>query len=67
MNRPTATPREWAIALAGGLALAAGLVTLLRRETSPPNVPPVPPVVASAPAPSVPAPSPVPGPAPGDL
>jgi membrane-associated protease RseP (regulator of RpoE activity) len=61
------TPREWAIALAGGLLLSAGLVTLLRgggtpasRPASVPDAPPdaVPAATAPAPAPAASPPPP---------
>ena len=53
--RRTNTPREWALAIGGGLALSAGLVWVLRGggdEAPPaPLPPPPPPVIASPPPP----------------
>jgi hypothetical protein len=62
--------REWAIAIGGGLALAAALVAILRREPSvPPDAAISPPVAAiSSPAASAPPPAqPVPATNAGDL
>lgn len=58
------TPREWALAIGGGLGFAAALVWLLRGATEaplPPTTPPVTatPLSAAAPAPQMPAPPPV--------
>jgi membrane-associated protease RseP (regulator of RpoE activity) len=53
--RRTNTPREWALAIGGGLALSAGLVWVLRGggDEAPPALlpPPPPPVIASPPPP----------------
>jgi type II secretory pathway component PulC len=53
------SPREWAIAIGGGLALAAALVAILRREPDmPPDAAILPPVAAvSPPAASAPPPA----------
>lgn len=56
--RAANTPKEWAIAILGGLALAAGLVWVLRGPApSPPEAPmaatAAPPVAAIAPAPAM--------------
>ncbi len=53
--RRTNTPKEWALAIGGGLALSAGLVWVLRGggDEAPPALlpPPPPPVIASPPPP----------------
>ncbi|MCM0032149.1 hypothetical protein [Sandarakinorhabdus limnophila] len=52
--RRTNTPREWALAIGGGLALSAGLVWVLRgggEEASPATLPPPPAPVTAAPPP----------------
>ncbi|OYX77856.1 MAG: hypothetical protein B7Y82_04660 [Sphingomonadales bacterium 32-65-25] len=55
--RRTNTPKEWALAIGGGLALSAGLVWVLRGggdETAPAPLPPPPPApVTAAPPPPV--------------
>lgn len=59
------SPREWAIAIAGGLALAAALVWLLRGGGSEPVAePPAQPLAAAAPPPATPLPAPAPAPPP---
>jgi hypothetical protein len=66
----TTSPREWALAICGGLALSAALVAILRPAADAPAEP-----VAATPAPPQPAPQPTPPPppppaaaaAPGDL
>lgn len=52
--RRTNTPKEWALAIGGGLALSAGLVWVLRGggdDTAPVSPPPPPAPVAAAPPP----------------
>jgi type II secretory pathway component PulC len=52
----TNTPKEWALAIGGGLALSAGLVWVLRGggdEAPPASLPPPPPPVIASPPPSV--------------
>jgi hypothetical protein len=52
--RRTNTPREWALAIGGGLALSAGLVWVLRgsgEEAPPASPPPAVPVAAAPPPP----------------
>ena len=54
--RRTNTPREWALAIGGGLALSAGLVWVLRGggdEAPPASLPPPPPPVIASPPPPV--------------
>ena len=54
--RRTNTPREWALAIGGGLALSAGLVWVLRGggdEAPPALLPPPPPPVIASPLPPV--------------
>lgn len=66
MSRLKATPKEWALAIGGGLALSVLLVVLLRGGDAPPppsaTMPPptvlTPPPAVSAPAPAVTAPPP---------
>lgn len=57
--RAATTRREWAIAVVGGLALAAGLLWLLRGPAGPEA-----PVAATAAPPATPGPAPVPVPMP---
>ena len=55
----TNTPREWALAIGGGLVLAAGLVWVLRGDSSEPPPPePVPEPVIAAPITAAPLPPP---------
>jgi type II secretory pathway component PulC len=57
MSRLSATPKEWAIAIGGGLALSAGLVLVLRgggNDVPPPPVVATPAPVTAAPTPSMP-------------
>jgi hypothetical protein len=54
--RRTNTPKEWALAIGGGLALSAGLVWVLRGggdEAPPASLPPPPPPVIASPPPPV--------------
>ena len=54
--RRTNTPKEWALAIGGGLALSAGLVWVLRGggdEAPPALLPPPPPPVIASPLPPV--------------
>jgi type II secretory pathway component PulC len=60
------SPREWALAIGGGLALAAALLWFLRGSDAPPVVSAAPPVVSAAPAPRSIAPAPA-STAPADL
>ncbi len=56
--RRTNTPKEWALAIGGGLVLSAGLVWVLRGggdETAPAPLPPPPPVPVTAAPPPPPA------------
>jgi hypothetical protein len=64
----TATPREWAMAIGGGLALSVALVAILRPSADAPPEPPIaaPPAPVSAPLPPPRPPLP-PATAPGDL
>lgn len=54
--RRTNTPKEWALAIGGGLVLSAGLVWVLRGggdEAPPASLPPPPPPVIASPPPPV--------------
>ncbi len=64
------SPREWAIAIGGGLALAAALVAILRPAADAPPDDAMPPPVAAAPPPAAslpPPPAPLPPPIATDL
>ena len=66
--RRSSTAREWALAIGGGLGLAAALIWLLRGgDDVPPPIASPPPPMASAPPPMASAPPPVAAAAPTDL